>query len=120
MWSLKLIDGDIAFDENGDLLIVEGVEETAQSVELALGTNLGEWFLNPQMGIKFRAFLEKNLNEEEMREQIRQGIFQEPRIKTVDDIRFVVDWKARTLEVSFVATTVEGERIERVVNIGGA
>jgi phage baseplate assembly protein W len=111
MESFKLINGDLVM-ELGELVVVNGQEEIAQCVKNVLGTNKSEWFLNPNMGIKFNAFLEKNLNEEEMREQIRQGLFQEPRIKTVDKIAFDYDTKNRTMDVRFSATAVDGQKVE--------
>jgi hypothetical protein len=117
MQSPKLVNGDIVFDDNGDLVMVEGAEEVAQCCEIALGTNINEWFLNPDMGIKFSAFQGKDVSEEEMREQIRHGLFQEPRIKTVESIEFARNEKARTLLIQFVVTTNEGERIENEVKI---
>jgi phage baseplate assembly protein W len=111
MQSFKLINGDLVV-ENGELSMVEGQEELVQCVKNVLGTNKAEWFLNPDMGIKFRSFLEKNLNEEEMREQIRQGLFQEPRIKTVDEITFEFDKPTRSMTVRFTATAVDGEKVE--------
>ncbi|NHN29442.1 DUF2634 domain-containing protein [Paenibacillus agricola] len=111
MESFKLINGDLAI-EHGELVMIDGKEELAQCVKNVLGTNKAEWFLNRNLGITFMAFLEKNQNEEEMREQIRQGLFQEPRIKTVDSIAFDFDRKNRTLVVRFTATAVNGEKLE--------
>ncbi|MFF0831031.1 DUF2634 domain-containing protein [Brevibacillus sp. NPDC003359] len=117
MQSLKLVNGDLVIDDNGELVLIDGDEEVAQCVACVLGTNKGEWFLNPDLGIKFRAFLGKKLSEEEMREEIRQGLFQEPRIKTVESIEFITDQKARTIEVRFIATAVTGETIAEAVNV---
>lgn len=118
MQSLKLVNGDIVFDENGELIMIEGPEEIAQCAECVLGTNEGEWFLNLNLGIKFKKFLGKNLSEEEMREEIRKGLFQEERIKTVEEIRFSADFKNRTMDIYFVATTINGDVIKREVTVG--
>ncbi|GED69383.1 DUF2634 domain-containing protein [Brevibacillus reuszeri] len=117
MLSLKLVNGDLAFDEDGELLTIEGPEEIAQCAAITLGTNKNEWFLNPQMGIRFMAFLDKKQSEEEMREEIRQGLFQEPRIKTVESIDFSIDRKKRELEVRFQATAIDGALINEVVTL---
>ncbi|WP_312118188.1 contractile injection system sheath initiator [Brevibacillus reuszeri] len=118
MQSLKLVNGDIVFDENGELIMIEGPEEIAQCAESVLGTNKGEWFLNLDLGIKFKAFLGKDLSEEEMREEIRKGLFQEERIQTVEEICFTADYKSRTMDIYFVATTINGDVITREVTIG--
>ncbi|MCR8636190.1 DUF2634 domain-containing protein [Paenibacillus radicis (ex Xue et al. 2023)] len=114
MQSFKLVEGDLVL-ELGEIVMAEGTDELVQCVKSSLGTNKGEWFLQPELGIKFRAFLEKNLNEEEMREQIRQGLFQEPRIKTVDSIKFEHDKPNRIMTVRFSATAVDGTTIESEV-----
>jgi len=114
MQSFKLIDGDLVI-EHGELVMTDGTDELVQCVKSALSTNKGEWFLQPELGIKFQAFLEKNLNEEEMREQIRQGLFQEPRIKTVDSIGFSYDKAGRAMTAHFSATAVDGATIESEV-----
>jgi len=109
--SLKLVNGDITF-ENGELVIIEGGEELAQCCRVGLGTNSGEWFLNPELGIEFMLFLDKNPNEEEMRDELMRGLLQEERIQTIEDVQFSVDHKARTMTISFTAMSVNGEKIE--------
>jgi phage baseplate assembly protein W len=116
MKTLKLADGDLVF-ERGTLQMIEGPEEIAQCCEIILGTNQGEWFLNPDMGIPFTAFTGKNLSQEQMIEELRAGLAQEPRIQTVEEILITADGKERTLTVSFVATAVDGAIIRKEVAI---
>ncbi|KMZ43991.1 MULTISPECIES: hypothetical protein [Bacillales] len=117
MQSLRLVDDDLTFDERGELVWIKEEEEIAQCVQRVLSTNKGEWFLNPSFGIRFSVFFEKIPNWEMMREEIRQGIFQEPRVQTVESIEFQVDRKHRILFIQFVATTNTGVKIKREVNI---
>ncbi|TDF92160.1 DUF2634 domain-containing protein [Paenibacillus piri] len=114
MQSFKLVDGDLVL-EHGELQMIDGADELAQCVKSALGTNKGEWFMQPELGIKFRAFEGKQWNEEEMREQIRQGLFQETRIQTVDTIHFDYDLPNRAMKVHFTATAKDGATIESEV-----
>ncbi|MDR9857880.1 DUF2634 domain-containing protein [Paenibacillus sp. VCA1] len=118
MQSFKLIDGDIVFNSSGDLEMIDGDEELAQCCDIALGTNTGEWFLNPEMGIDFSLFLGKHLSEEQMRDEINRGLLQEERISSVNEIVFNPDEKSRVMEVSFVATKADGEGIQSEVKIG--
>ncbi|MEY9097063.1 DUF2634 domain-containing protein [Paenibacillus sp. RC84] len=119
MLSLKLQDGDLVF-ENGELVMIEGPEELRQCVEINLSTNKGEWFLNPNAGIRFSRFLGKNPSEEAMRDEIRKGLLQDTRIKTVDDISFEYDRPNRMMNITFRATATDGEEIrgEVPVNVG--
>lgn len=120
MQSLKLSEtGDLLMNDSGDFVMMEGVEEIAQCCHIGIGTNKGEWFLNPDMGIDFTKFLGKQLNEEDMRDELTQGLMQEERIQSVDLIKFTTDSSSRTLLVTFDATSTDGERIQaEEVSIG--
>ncbi|ALA41371.1 DUF2634 domain-containing protein [Paenibacillus peoriae] len=114
MQSFKLTaDGDLEFDSRGDLVMVEGDEELAQCCRVALGTNEGEWFLNPDIGLAFRLFLGKLASEEEIRNELTRALLQEERIESVDDVTFKVDRAARLLTVTFKATGTSGEIIQQ-------
>lgn len=116
MQSLKLANGDLVI-EGGELLMVEGPEELAQSVRLTLGTNKGEWFLDPDMGIDFAVFNAKQPSIEAMRDEIRAGLHQEPRIATVEEIDIMSDRVARTQLVTFVATATNGDTVTEGVEV---
>lgn len=118
MQSPKLVNGDLYFN-NGDLVMVDGGAELAQCAEIVLGTNLGEWFLDPAMGIDFMAFVDKRPSDVARREQIRQGLRQVPRIKKVESINFNDNYSARTSTVSFTATGILGETAVGEANISG-
>ncbi|MCZ8518892.1 DUF2634 domain-containing protein [Paenibacillus caseinilyticus] len=119
MQSLKLVNGDLVI-EDGELLMVEGPEEIAQCVSISLGTNKDEWFLNPNMGIDVEKFVGKSLSMEARLEQIRQGLRQEPRIKTIDSLEIQDDPAGRTSVVRFEATAEDGTIIseEVALNVG--
>jgi phage baseplate assembly protein W len=113
--SPRLVNGDLYF-ENGELVMVDAGSELAQCAEIVLGTNLGEWFLNPAMGIDFKAFVDKRPSDVARREQIRQWLRQEPRIQQVESIDFKDDYSLRTSSVKFVASGALGEVAEGGVN----
>ena len=117
MKDLKISNGDLVF-EKGDLAIVEGEEELRQTVYIGMQTNQGEWFLNPEVGIRHAAFVGKKPNDEEMRAEIIRGVMQDERIQSVEDIRIERDTKSRKLTASFRATAASGESIEEEVTIG--
>lgn len=114
MQSFKLTaDGDLEFDSSGNLVMIEGDEELAQCCRVAIGTNEGEWFLNPEIGLAFRLFLGKLASQEEMRNELTRALLQEERIESVDDVTFKVDRAARLLTVTFTATGTNGEVIQQ-------
>lgn len=121
MLSFKLTaDGDLDINDRGELQLIEGNEELLQCCRIAIGTNQGEWFLNPEIGLRFRLFLGKNLNEEEMRDELTRALLQEERIESVDDITFEVDRAARAMTVNFIATGTNGETIQQEGVVIGA
>ena len=117
MQSLKLADGDLIFSGD-ELVMISGPEELAQCVRLTLGTNRNEWFLDLDMGIDFSTFLGKYPNAEAMREELRAGIFQEPRVLTVDGVEILADTRTRKQALSFVATAEDGIVISEEVEVG--
>ncbi|MDF2657755.1 MAG: hypothetical protein K0Q94_546 [Paenibacillus sp.] len=116
MMDFKLQDDDIAMDK-GDFLIVEGPDELRQSVYIGMQTNQGEWFLNPDVGMDHSLFVGKSPNQEAMRAETVRAVMQEDRIRTVDEVQFAKDTKARKLMVSFKATAADGNTVEEEVDI---
>lgn len=106
MESLKLeADGDISFE------MVSGVEELAQCCRILLGTNKGEWFLNPDSGIDYSLFTGKEVNETRLHDELTAGLLQEERIGSVDDVSFHIDLKQRTMTADFTATGTDGTAV---------
>lgn len=106
MESLKLeADGDISFE------MIGGAEELAQCCRIGLGTNKGEWFLNPDLGMDYSLFIGKEINETQLHDELTLGLLQEERIRSVEDVSFYIDTKQRTLSVSFSATGVDGNTV---------
>ncbi|OMF28298.1 DUF2634 domain-containing protein [Paenibacillus sp. FSL H8-0259] len=121
MQSLKLDDsGDLIF-LSGELQLITGPDEIAQCCELALGTNKGEWILDPDMGIDFARITGKGVTEEEIRDELTSGVLQEPRIQTVDTVNVTFDRQRRTATANFTAMAVNGDviKIEGVDTVVG-
>lgn len=116
MKDLKLQDGDLVF-EKGDLVMVEGADELRQTVYIGMQTNQGEWFLNPEVGIRHAAFVGKKSNDEEMRAEIIRGVQQDDRIQTVEDIEITHDMRNRKLIASFRGITAGGDSIDGEVTL---
>lgn len=91
--------------------MVSGPEEIAQSCRMAMGTNKGEWFLDLDFGIDFSRITGKGVAEEDVRDELTEGMFQEPRIQTVDNVEVVFDRANRTFTATIAATGVNGDII---------
>lgn len=90
MKDLKVVNGDVVIS-NHDFQFVSGNELTKQKIQLILGTNKGEWELNPDEGINFRVILTKNPSEEEILSTLRDGLHQ------VDDSFIITDYEFTTV-----------------------
>lgn len=97
--------------------MIGGVDELAQCCEDELGTNKGEWFLDPDKGIRFDRFNAKNPDGNEMSSEIREGLFRTGRIDSVEDVTITQDKINRTQRVEFVAITTAGDRLATGVNV---
>ena len=118
MKTLGLKNGDLVF-ENGDFVMIEGVEEVRQCLEIMLSTNLGEWFLNEDFGFNYHLALEKP-EDEEVQAEIARVLAQEERVSTIGEITTEQSKKNRTLSAGYTVGLVGGETISSEVNIHGA
>lgn len=119
MKTFKIVDGDLVFDGQMDLVMVEGEAELIQSIERILTTNINEWFLNLNHGLNYQHIQGKNRDIEGMKLAITEAILQEDRIDMVEDIDIKID-KQRNIIIKAKAKTKTGNNIElsEVINIG--
>lgn len=111
MLSLKVDDtGDLVFS-GGELQMVSGPEEIAQCCRMAIGTNKGEWFLDLDFGVDFSRILGKGVTDEDVRDELTEGMFQDPRVQTVDAVNVVFDRSARKFTADIKATGINGDVI---------
>ena len=109
MIGFKQKDGDLEIS-NGEVLVVNENDLKVQTIQSVLSTNKGEWMFDEDEGIYFYDILGKSkIDEDVIKSEIEQGIEQ------VDDSlrieSFSCDKIGRTLKVSFVARTAEGDEI---------
>lgn len=97
-------------DENGDVVIANGVvqmveddELTLQKVQTVTGTKRGEWFNNPDEGIDFRYLLGKNVTDEMAYGQILSGLKQVDSDFYINEFSRSVDPKTRKAKITYTA-----------------
>ena len=95
--------GDIIVSKTGKITFTSGKDLKRQTIETVLQTNRGEWFLNPDEGINFRAILGKNVKEEIVRDEVQQGIHQVQENLNITSFSMELDEK-RHLKVEFEAS----------------
>ena len=103
---------DLVLDEEGHFTRIYNRDTTVQNVRHALLTWKAEFFADAVHGTDYERILGVNQNdvdEEEIKEVMREAIFQEPDVSRVDTMSVTYD--RRSITVSFSATLVNGEPI---------
>ena len=109
----KIVDGDLVI-ENGDIVMVDGDEELAQSLEMVFRTRKGEWFLNEQFGLDFGPFLTKRFDEALATDAVAEAAAQEERIQQVESVEFERSGRKLTVRATFVKSDGQPLRLEEV------
>ncbi len=107
---------DLVFDENGSFQKIYAESTTVQNVRHALITWKAEFFADLEHGTDYERIMGTNQNEidiEEIKEVLREAIFQEPDISRIDKMN--VSYDGRSVSAAFSATFINGERIRMEV-----
>ena len=100
--------GDLDFSDDA-LHLVDGADAIAQHVQFRLRLFKGEWFLDAAIGMPYYdTVLVKAPDLIAIRSEIRQAILSTPGVASLDGLDLAFDRAARTLSVSFAATTDAG------------
>lgn len=109
MKDLKLDSQHDLLIRNGQLVLVDGVNQTAQQIKIALLTFLGEWFMDNSVGVPyFDQVLLKSPDKSKIEHIFRQKILAVANVKRVLSLRTLLDRQARLLVVEFEAQTSNG------------
>ena len=103
---------DLVFDEDGSFKKIFDKDTSVQIVRHALSTWTEVFFADLEHGRDYESIVGRNQNEiedEEIKEVIREAVFQEPDVQRIDEI--AVSYDRRTLIVQLSATLVNGESI---------
>ena len=103
---------DLVFDEQGNFKKIYDEDTMVQNVRHALITWKAEFFADNTHGTDYERILGKNVNEVdvgEIKEVVREGIFQEPNVQWIDSLD--VTFNGRSVTAAFVATLINGESI---------
>lgn len=109
MADLKLdASGDLAI-ENGDLVIIDGVDAVAQDIQVRLKFFLGEWYLDTRLGMPYYG---KILGEKPrlnlLKNIFRKAILTTPGMINIDDFQIDYEGAERKLIVSFTGHSTSG------------
>lgn len=103
---------DLVLDEDGSFKKIYGTDTTVQNVRHALLTWKEEFFADKTHGTDYDRIVGLNQNdvdEDEIKEVVREAIFQEPDVSRIDSLSVVYD--RRDITVVFSAALANGETI---------
>lgn len=103
---------DLVFDEDGSFQKIYERDTTVQNVRHALLTWKAEFFADETHGTDYERIVGRNQNEidnEEIKEVIREAVFQEPDVSRIDSM--TVSYDRRNISIELTATLVDGETI---------
>lgn len=85
-----------------------GLEYTAQLVKCRLLTFLGEWKLNPNLGVPWTGVLDRSYDISATKFAVQSTIETTPGVKSLNSLSLKADPDTRLLTVQFSATSVYG------------
>lgn len=122
MKTLKVVDGDVVFDANGNLEMVEGDEEIAQGVKMSLAIQKGEFELDENIGLDTSFRQNKLVKDDEITDSILEALqvmTDQNIIEGADNI--VISRDKRTINVDLDAIKTDGTNINlEGVELGGS
>ncbi|WP_332649651.1 hypothetical protein [Lysinibacillus sp. 54212] len=115
MINLALKDRDLLF-ENGDFSLIENEKDVAQCIEIDLGSNIGDWFLNLLSGTDHDLLLGKT-TDAQARAEIFRVLGNEERIATINSVDVISHTKNREREILFDVTLGDGTNLREGVQL---
>jgi len=115
---------DIYMLPNGQLAVVDGVYDIAQSIRCAIQLWLGEYDYNTSEGVPYRLLLGiQNVNNNLIDYQLRQAIFSVNKnmttqqlqiygVKSIQSVNFTINKFTRLMTVNSVVLIANGQNIE--------
>lgn len=103
---------DLVFDAEGSFQKIYDEDTVVQNIRHALVTWKQEFFADPEHGTDYERIMGTNQNEievEEIKETLREAIFQEPNVSRIDTMTDTYD--GRSISAEFSATLVNDEQI---------
>ncbi|MGL5435869.1 MAG: hypothetical protein ACRDBO_10795 [Lachnospiraceae bacterium] len=118
--TLKLIDGDLVFDADGMLVIVEGDETTAQNIQTVLRTWKGDFELVPDHGADYDKVFDADVSDLSFAPEdvVRAAIYQEDDVKSIESLTVTEDTE-RHLAIAFTGTLTDGSTVTTEVTTDG-
>lgn len=95
--------------------VIEDKQEVAQSLNALLSIRKGEFVLDEHVGMERDNMLGKNVNFDEIRDDIIEALSQDERVDLVNDVTISVD--NRNAEVFFNVKLIDGQELNEEVEL---
>jgi len=107
---LKLDSDNDVLVENGDLVLLTGVEAVGQHLRNRLNTFFQEWFLDKREGVPyFEHIFKKKINPLVVDGIFKREIINTPGILELKSFNLDIDGTLRVLTLSFTASSTDGD-----------
>ena len=103
---------------NGDFQFISGKYEVVQQIKQILKTNKGEWFRNEDYGITYENLQQRHINEDLVKDVVRDGISQCSEDITIESIE--IGYKGEHMRILYVelkAYFSDGERYDNTIEL---
>ena len=97
------------------LLVIEDEQEVAQSLNALLNIRKGEFVLDEHVGMERENMLGKNVNLDEIRDDIIEALSQDERVELVDNV--IISVKNRNAKITFNAKLIDGQEVNEEVEL---
>ena len=102
---------------NGDFPFITGKDEVIQQLKQILKTNKKEWFFNPDYGISYENLQHKKINDDLVKDCIRDGISQCSEDITIESIEIGYKKSLRLLYIEVKSYFSDGERYDNTIEL---
>ncbi|MBK5244284.1 MAG: DUF2634 domain-containing protein [Eubacteriaceae bacterium] len=117
MKTFLIKDNDLVFDNQGDLMMVEGDQEQIQGVERLLTANVNEFFLEITHGFDYSLLKTKQPDSNLIRLGLIDAITQDTKVDNISNLIINLDNATRKLTVNFKILLVSGNTVESEVSL---
>ncbi|PKM61626.1 MAG: DUF2634 domain-containing protein [Firmicutes bacterium HGW-Firmicutes-4] len=115
MKTLKIVDDDLVFNNQGVLEMVEGPGEEVQALERTFSTNKGEFFMAPDFGFEYDVLKVKNPRNDMILLAMVDAVTYDARFKRITDLKISKDRSDRKIAISSKIIKTTGETLESEV-----
>jgi len=110
--------GDIEFNELGELKMVDNIKEIGQRNEIGLSINQGEWIFDMLLGLPWIEMLsDKDTSQQDIKNLVKEELLKDDDIAEVTEIEADFTGEDRTLYIKFNAKLIDGEELEGEVEV---